>query len=30
MFYYPVILHFLIAAILFATDCKELKLAQTA
>ena len=30
MFCYPVILHFLIAAILFATDCKELKLAQTA
>ena len=27
---HPVILHFLIAAIFFVTDCKELKFAQTA
>ena len=30
MFCYPVILQFLIAAVLFATDCKDLKVAQTA
>ena len=29
-FCYPVIWQFLIAAIFFATDCKELKVAQTA
>ena len=30
MFSHPVILQFLIATIFFVTDCKELKLAQTA
>ena len=30
MFCHPVILQFVIAAIFFVTDCKELKLAQTA
>ena len=30
MFCHPVILQFLIAAIFFVTDCKELRLAQTA
>ena len=30
MFCHPVILQFLMAAIFFVTDCKELKLAQTA
>jgi len=29
-FCHPVFLQFLIAAIFFVTDCKELKLAQTA
>ena len=30
MFCHPVILQFLIAASFFVTDCKELKLSQTA
>ena len=30
MFFHPVLLQFLIAAIFFVTDCKELKLEKTA